>query len=378
MMKKKLEKDCRKWILFNNGLSDFQNLYEVYTAVESMKSKGGVSIEQNKNSENLELIVEQEGYESVLEINGAAERNRFLEYLQQHYFPDEEIEKWYATKTEEKNKNENHTITSGNKVNKNINFNVHSKEIRYYKWRAFFSIAIYLVVAVFIINSFLSSLSSGILTSLVIILVILFFAILRRIFQGFFIGLIKGASVKLNEQQYPEIYKIVKDQAKLLDINETPEVYILYGDFNAFVTNFARKRYLVLQSEVLETADRGNYEVVKFVVGHELGHIKRRHLNQEKWLTPSLLIPLLKQAHSRGCEFTCDRIGFQFSTRGAMEGILILAAGKEIYTKININQYLEDSIAEKSFWVWMSEKFLSHPHTSKRMIALKKYSERDV
>lgn len=375
-MKKNLEKDFRKWILFNKQLTDFQKLYELYTAVDTQSGKGGVSLQQSDNEADSAFILEQEGYEPALEIANESDRKKFLEYLVQHYFPNGEIEQWYSAKMEEKDKNENHNSSTLIEQNKEFEFKVHPKETFYYKWRYFISITLYLLLAGFVINSFFTSLGSGILLALITLLVILFFALMRRIAHGFFIGLIKGASVKLNEQQYPEVYKIVKEQASKFDLNETPEVYVLYGNFNAFVTQFARKKYLVLQSEVLETAARGDFEVLKFVIGHELAHIKRQHLSQEKWLIPSLIVPFLRLAHSRGCEYTCDRAGYHFSAKGALEGILILAAGKEIYTKLNITQYIEDSNEEKSFWVWFSEKFLSHPHTFKRMIAIKNYGER--
>ncbi|MCX2746195.1 M48 family metallopeptidase, partial [Mangrovivirga sp. M17] len=161
-----------------------------------------------------------------------------------------------------------------------------------------------------------------------------------------------------------------------IGLKEIPDIYICHGSFNAFVTKFARKKYLMLYSEVIETALMGDTEVLKFVIGHELGHLKRQHLNKEVWLTPSLLIPFLKQAHSRGCEYTCDRIGHYFSTQGSFEGILILATGKEIFSKINIQRYIDDAHAENGFWVWFSEKFLSHPHIYKRLSAIKNYAEK--
>lgn len=378
-MNTNLEKDYRKWILFNNQLSDFQNLYELYTAVESRQSKGGVSIEENQIADVRGYIIEQDGCEVPLELQGDANRKRFLEYLVQHYFPNDEIEEWYQSKLAEKEKKENHSIAMNTMAaNPSIpnDFKVHPKEIKYYQLRVFFSICFYIILSGLIVNSFITSTVSGVILITSIAAFILFLGLIKRIAQGFFIGLIKGNSVKLNELQYPEIYKVVKDQANLIGLKEVPEVYILCGNFNAFVTKFARRKFLVLFSEVLETTSKGNFEVLKFVVGHELGHIKRRHLSKEVWLTPSSLIPFLKQAHSRGCEYTCDRIGYGFSNTGAMEGILILATGKEIYTKININRYVEDANKENNFWVWISEKFLSHPHTFKRMTAIKNYAQR--
>ncbi len=374
-----IEKDFRKWILFNNLLSDFQNLYELYTSVDSKSNKGGVSFYEKLDGNDPIFSIEQNGNDSTLELIGDANRKRFLEYLVLHYFPNQEIEYWYQAKVSAKEKLENHTLSENSEssnILSSINRpNIHPKESKYYNIRVFFSAIFYLFVIGLVVNSFLTSIVSGIITILSITGIVFFFMVTRRFSQGFFIGLIKGSSVKINEHQYPEIFKIVKEQANEMKLEEIPDVYISYGHFNAFVTKLARRKYLVLYSEVIEMASKGDFEVIKFVVGHELGHLKRRHLSKDTWLTPSLLIPFLKQAHSRGCEYTCDRIGYHFSKQGSIEGIIILSTGKEIYTKIDAKQYIKDSESDDSFWVWFSEKFLSHPHTFKRLSAIKKYDK---
>jgi Zn-dependent protease with chaperone function len=372
-----LETDYRKWILFNNQLSDFQNLYELYTALDSKQSKGGVSIKAISTNGEVAFIIDQDGYEKQLELRGEVSRMQFLEYLIKHYFPNDGVEEWYQSKLEEKNKKENHSTSTSPKITEALaDFKVHPKETTYYQLRVFFSMCFYLAILGAIVNAFFTSITMGVAGIIIIGVIILFFALVRRISHGFFIGLVKGSSVKLNEYQYPEVYKIISDQSKAIGLRQTPEVYISYGHFNAFVTKFAKRKFLVLYSEVLETTLKGDFEVLKFVVGHELGHLKRQHLSIEKWLAPSSFIPLLRQAHSRGCEYTCDRIGYHASNKGAMEGILILAAGKDIYSKISIEQYVEDSNSENDFWVWLSEKFLTHPHVFNRMMAIRSYDRK--
>ncbi|UII26925.1 M48 family metallopeptidase [Fulvivirga maritima] len=375
-MNANIEKDYRKWILFNNQIEDFQNLYELFTAVESRQGKGGVSIEIEDSPGDFLMTVEQAGYDHTLGIIGEVERKGFLDYLVQHYFPNEEIEEWYQSKVQEKEKSHNIHVSSSAVRAENLDFKVHPKERRYYQWRVFFSSCVYLAILAMLVITFLQSAISGVMAVVGLIAFILLFGLLKRIGQGFFIGLIQGNSVRLNEKQYPEIYFIVKDQCQRIGIKEMPDIYVLHGHFNAFVTKLARNKHLVLFSEVLETASKGDFEVLKFVIGHELGHIKRQHLNHEFFLAPSAIIPFLKLAHSRACEYTCDRIGFHFSAIGSVEGILILATGKEIYSKINTSQFIEDSKDNNNFWVWLSEKFLSHPHIYKRMGAIKNYADR--
>ncbi len=374
----KIEKDYRKWILFNNQIGDYQNLYELYTAVNSKQSKGGVSIQGSLDGVE-SFTVEQVGTAVSLELQDEPDRKRFLEYLVQHYLPNRDIEEWYKSKVELKDKSSNHVIhKEGSRRNgyavAPADFKAHPKESKYYTIRIVISVCFYLAMLGLLISAFITSVAGGIMTVLIMAGIFSFLWIMKKIAHGLFIGILKGNSIRINEHQYHEVFKIVKEQTHTLGLKEIPEVYLSCGHFNSFVTKFARKKYLMLYSEVIETAMKGDLEVLKFIIGHELGHIKRRHLS-ETWLMPSMLIPFLTSAHSRACEYTCDRIGHHFSQQGSIEGILILVAGKEIHSKVNVNQYIEDSNAEGGFWVWMSEKFLSHPHTFKRMSAIKSYTQ---
>lgn len=374
-----IEKDYRKWVLFNTTLSDFQNLYELYTSIDTKSNKGGVSFCEEPHESDVRYIVEQSGHNSTLELVGDVQRKGFLEYLVQHYLPNQEIEEWYQTKVGAKEKLDNHSLskpTTMPRIGPSSEFKIHPKESKYYNIRAFISICFYMILIGVFISSFMSFDIVGVAILPLIIMIIPLFLIIRRISQGIFVGMIKGSSVKLNEHQYPEIFEIVRDQAKQLGLTDIPEIYLSHGRFNAFVTKLARKKYLMLYSEVIETASKGDFEIVKFVVGHELGHLKRRHLSHNAWLFPSSLIPFLRMAHSRACEYTCDRIGYHFSKQGSIEGILILATGKEVHSKIDVSQYIEDADAENSFWVWFSEFFLSHPYTFKRLSAISKYDQR--
>lgn len=377
---KKTEKDFRKWISFNNETGNFQNLYDLYNAVDKKKDSGNVRIGEISENSEVKFIIEQKNVAFALELSGEISRKKFLDYVVQHYFPNQDIEDWYKNKLQAKNKLEYHTTNStpegGKSDNTFKNFKVHPKENKYYKFRVFFSGLFYALVIGFLVMAFLKSATFGIQYCLTMLVVVGFVALINRFTHGFFIGIIKGNAIRISEHQYPDIFKIVKYQAAEIGLKTIPDVYASDGNFNAFVTKFARKNYLMLYSEVIETALKGDLEVLKFVVAHELGHIKRKHLTKEIWLTPSLIIPFLKSAHSRGCEYTCDRIGYHFSGQGAIEGILILSAGKEIYSKINISRFVEQAEKEDSFWVWYSEKFLSHPHVSKRLLAVKNYDRR--
>lgn len=372
-------KDYRKWISFNNQLAKPENLYHLFKALESENSYGKVSLRKAFEENGTVITIEQEGYNSKLELSDDTEIESFKSYLRKFYIADRDFESWYKEKTSGSffsNGSENSALLSETVIKPDINnFTPHSKEVYYYYLRLFFSCVFYLVGIILLTLAYFDSVTRGAIATIISIGVIFMVFLLRKMLHGIFLGVIKGNSIKVSEKQFPEIYNIVKETSDQLGFNDTPEIYIARGDFNSFVTRFAKKRYLLLLSELIETAKSNDKEVLKFVVGHELCHLKRKHLEIEKWLYPSRLIPFLTLAHSRACEYTCDRMGYYFSKEGAMAGIVILAAGKEIYTQVNLENYIEDSQSQASFWVWLSEKFLSHPHLSKRLIAINDYDK---
>jgi Zn-dependent protease with chaperone function len=186
--------------------------------------------------------------------------------------------------------------------------------------------------------------------------------------MGMLIGYLKGNAVKLSQKQFPDIYTIVKNQSARLNM-DVPDVYILQegGLLNAFATQFFGGKYIVLYSDILEEAYSGNLEAVEFVIGHELGHIKRRHLTKSLLLFPSVIVPFLNRAYSRGCEYTCDNIGAELSPAGANQGLLLLAAGKGLWRKVNRNEFVGQMETESGFWHWFSEKMSTYPHLNKRV-----------
>ena len=82
---------------------------------------------------------------------------------------------------------------------------------------------------------------------------------------------------------------------------------------------------------------------------------------------PSYLIPFLGSAYSRACEYTCDNIGYALCPSGVKSGLLVLASGKTIYKRVNLNEFTKQDRTEDGFWKWFAEKVASHPNLTKRL-----------
>ena len=198
----------------------------------------------------------------------------------------------------------------------------------------------------------------------------------------YLIGYIKGSGVQVNEKQFPEAYAILKAQSEKLGLAQVPAMYLLQsgGMLNAFATRFSGRNYVILYSDVLGAAYDEGMTAVAFIIGHELGHLKRNHVSLAKsiFTLPSKLIPFLGAAYSRACETTCDNIGYALCPEGAEKGMLILAAGRELYKKVQVNELLAATRAEKGFAMWFAEVFSSHPPIVDRITHLQELASEEV
>jgi Zn-dependent protease with chaperone function len=376
MHKDLLVSDYKKWLLYSFDNQHFNNYYNLFKALESCDSFGSVTILKTSEGSETLYTVSAEGINDDLQIT-EQERRQFLRYLVEVYFRTDEVDQAMVEKTRESEIVLNHNFVDAKNSSsfgedQSYQIKPHPKETTYFNIKLAISVLIYGSLAMLLVYWIVTNVAMAI--SLIVLMpLLLFFFLMRMLVQGIFVGMIRGTSIRITKDQFPEVYNIIEEQAKRLNVT-LPEIYISSGHFNAFVTKFTRGHVMLIFSEVIETALKGNYDVLRYVTAHELCHIKQRHLSKRKYLLPSNIIPFLSLAYSRACEFTCDRVGFDFSPKGSIEGILIMTTGKEIHSKFNVDLHIKNSIEIESGWTWLSEKFLTHPHLYKRLIEIKKYS----
>jgi len=249
-----------------------------------------------------------------------------------------------------------------------VDFQVNSKENVYFYIRMFTSLGLYYLLVKLILMSFEAS---G--PEMATVYVMYFYLLLIVLFVffrfGILIGFLKGNAIKVGKNQFPDIYQIVQKQSEMLGLKYAPSVFIMQsgGVLNAFAARFLGRNYIVLYSEIVETAYEQDKTILEFIIGHELGHIKRNHMIKNLIFMPSYLIPFLGSAYSRACEYTCDNIGHALSPFGVKSGLLLLASGKTIYKKVNLKEFMRQDYSEDGFWKWFAEKVSSHPNLTKRL-----------
>jgi Zn-dependent protease with chaperone function len=188
-----------------------------------------------------------------------------------------------------------------------------------------------------------------------------------------FIAYVRGNAVRLGPDQMPALFERVRSLAARIGMARPPEAYVLQsgGVLNALATKFLGSHFIILYSDLLEAC--GSDEAARdFIVAHELGHLHAGHLRWNWLLLPGLAMPFLGHAYSRAREYTCDRYGMAASTdrERALDGLCILAAGKEQGPRINRRALVAQRRDLETAWMKVGAWLFTHPSIAHRLAAL--------
>ena len=95
----------------------------------------------------------------------------------------------------------------------------------------------------------------------------------------------------------------------------------------------------MLSNELFVNLYNDNRDGLRFILGHELGHIRLHHVSlwYQLAVAYSERIPLLGPALSRLREYSCDRHGAHLSPHGAT-GLVLLASGRYTETDVDVEE----------------------------------------
>lgn len=83
-----------------------------------------------------------------------------------------------------------------------------------------------------------------------------------------------GSAIKVDERQFAEMHRLLAEVAAVLDVPELPELYVSANPFPSAVTIGMNKPIVVVNSALVDLMDE---EELRFVLGHELGHVLSGH-----------------------------------------------------------------------------------------------------
>lgn len=219
-----------------------------------------------------------------------------------------------------------------------------------------------------------------VVTKGLVLLYFIAFILFYIIAQSGFISYLKGTGVEITAEQFPDLHDKIVAACDKLNIDKIPHFYLLHmgGVFNALATRFLGRNYVVLFSDIVDALDE-KPDALNFYIGHELGHIKQKHLTWTAILAPAIWLPIIGTAYSRAKEYTCDRYGFSVCAEpaSAMAGIAVLAAGGKRWRTINTTSYSAQVQHSSGFWMSLYELISDYPWLTKRQNALNALSNND-
>ena len=243
----------------------------------------------------------------------------------------------------------------------------------------------------------------GILTVLAVvacIFVILLGMSLSEFGQGVLVGILAPAlaffairwfywsaitnAVEVTPAQFPEVYTIYHDLAQQMGfrpdaagkgITRLPRLYIKNGNgvMNAYASKCQVSRgYVVIHSDLVDVGyTYQDWEFVRFVLAHELGHIKCGHVDLWRSMIRPVTTALRLQASViRAQEYTADRVALYYAPAGG-KGMIYLYCGKHLGHRVNMDEYFASVHAHKDgFWIKAANFLSDHAVGFRRMAAL--------
>ena len=196
-----------------------------------------------------------------------------------------------------------------------------------------------------------------------------------------------GSAVKVGPRQFPSIYRIVKHCAKTLTV-PIPKVYVINDPRpNAFTYGTEEESFICVSSALIDHFDEAE---LRFVIGHETGHIQNKHVVYNTalmvltqgagvflaWIVQPALLALRQWI--RRAEITCDRAGLLCNNdlEAATRSFVKLATGShKLYPEMNVEAFLEQFEEGRDSVGRFGEVFATHPYIPRRIHALRAFAE---
>jgi Zn-dependent protease with chaperone function len=83
-----------------------------------------------------------------------------------------------------------------------------------------------------------------------------------------------ASGVKVSERQFPHIHEMLRDGAYILDMDRVPELFIVQTPLVNAMALGMDKPFIVINTATVDLMDA---EELRFIIGHELGHVLSGH-----------------------------------------------------------------------------------------------------
>jgi len=185
---------------------------------------------------------------------------------------------------------------------------------------------------------------------------------------------IRGNSVRLSENQFPEIYAILQKHCRRLGMTELPELFLTGSSIEPFSNTFSSwgEKYIVIHQIIFDIDDAKTMDVISFILGHELGSVRLNHTAvwNEMLLTYVSALKLFRNPLERVRTYSRDRYGAALTPTG-FRGLLISATGRRLMDHVDIEDYFLQSRKYGGLWSNVNVLFEPKPQVFLRLNQLR-------
>jgi Zn-dependent protease with chaperone function len=189
--------------------------------------------------------------------------------------------------------------------------------------------------------------------------------------------------IRASESNFKNVFKLAKAAAYRLNI-PLPEVYITENpQYNAYTMGFYKYGFIVINSSMIRDFKP---DELLFVIGHEMGHMKKFHTTWLNLLSPArvggarfIFAPIMQiifNVWSVKAEFTADQAGLIAckNINSATISLLKLAGGPEVEKEVDIEKITNAREEQEEILSGMVEYFGTHPFIENRIRQLVTFS----
>lgn len=210
-----------------------------------------------------------------------------------------------------------------------------------------------------------------------LIVVILGFAPLAiAVVRAVIYAKVRAGGIRMSPTQFPEGYRMVVEAAERFGMRKVPDAYVVLGNgvVNAYASGHGYRRFVVVHSDAFEVGGGArDPEALRFVIGHEVGHLAAGHVSFFRILFISLayVVPVLGPAVSRAQEYTADNHGYDCAPDGVAGVMGLLSGGKYLGAQVNLHALADRAATERGLWLHVANWMSTHPVHTWRASALR-------
>lgn len=194
-------------------------------------------------------------------------------------------------------------------------------------------------------------------------------------------GKLRANALRITPRQFPQVYALWESIARDLGMKKVPDLYTINGNgllnaYAACVPGF--RSFGAIYSDILETCLRNeDWDSLKFVLGHEAGHIRLGHVSWWYILFKFVfMFPPVKYIIGlplgRAQEYSCDKVGHAFAHDHDCKGLLMLTVGKHLYRDVDFDAHIEETVERGGLWSTLINFTAGHPILAWRVNAIRK------